>query len=122
MIRHFAALVLLAGLHPVAAQAQTRPQAEPGWEFAVTPYLWAPSIDGKLRYGVPPNSGGTSSADVKIDSVNLLESLDAAAMIAAEARHGRFSVLADYIYLSLGNSSSQVRSVGFGGAGGEAVS
>jgi hypothetical protein len=122
MTKCLAALALIAGLLPAAAHAQTPPPGEPGWEFAVTPYLWAPSIDGKLRYGVPPNSGGASSADVRIDSINLLEALNGAAMVAAEARHGRVSLLTDFIYLSLGNAGSQVRSVGFAGSGGEAVS
>jgi len=115
------ALALPATLLCAAVQAQPAALV-PGWEFAVTPYLWAPSIEGKLRFGVSPNAGGASSAEVRIDRVNLLEALNGAAMIGAEARYGRVSLLADFIYLSLGNAGSQVRSVGFGGAGGEAVS
>jgi hypothetical protein len=126
MTRYLPLLALVAGLIPAASRAQSPtqapPPAGPGWEFSVTPYLWAPSIDGKLRYSVPPGSGGASTADVGIDNVNLLEALNAAAMIAAEARYGRYSILTDFIYLDLGNAGSQVRSVGFTGAGGQSVS
>lgn len=93
--------------------AQTVPSAEPGWTFAVTPYVWAPSIEGDLRYSVPRGTGGVSGAGVGMDATNLLEALNFAAMVAAEARNGRFSVLTDFIYLDLGNSSSGVRSVDF---------
>ena len=96
--------------------AQTVPSAEPGWSFAVAPYVWAPSIEGKLRYGVPGRAGGVSGASgakVSIDATNVLEALNFAAMVAAEARNGRFSVLTDFIYLDLGNAGSAVRSVDF---------
>lgn len=86
------------------------PSPEAGWRFSVTPYVWAPSIEGDFRYSLP---GGTSGATVGIDTINLLEALNFAAMIAAEARHGRFSILTDFIYLDLGNASSAVRSVDF---------
>ncbi|MBL6459139.1 hypothetical protein JMJ55_27840 [Belnapia sp. T6] len=107
-----AALVLAVGSAGDLA-AQTVPSAEPGWSFAVTPYVWAPSINGNLRYSIPRSTGGASGANVGMDATNLLEALNFAAMVAAEARHGRFSVLTDFIYLDLGNSSSAVRSVDF---------
>jgi len=118
MQKYVVALALLAAVLPGAARAQA---TEPGWSFAVTPYLWAPSIDGKLRYGLPPGSGG-GAADVRIDNVNLLEALNGAAMVAAEARNGRVSILTDLIYLSLGNAGSKLGSVDFAGSGGTAVS
>jgi hypothetical protein len=108
-----AAAALLAGLYAGGLRAQTAPSAEPGWRFAVTPYVWAPSIDGGLRYRAPGAQGGVAGADVGIDATNLLEALNFAAMVAAEARNGRFSVLTDLIYLDLGNAGSAVRSVDF---------
>jgi hypothetical protein len=102
--------------------AQTVPTSEPGWSFAVTPYVWAPSIEGELRYGAPRGMGGVSGASVGMDATNLLEALNFAAMVAAEARNGRFSVLTDFIYLDLGNSSSAVRSVDFAQVGRNPVS
>ena len=58
---------------------------------------------------------------MRIDSVNLLEALDGAAIVATEARHGRISLLTDFIDLGPGNAGSRVRSVRFNGAGREAV-
>jgi hypothetical protein len=103
--------------------AQTVPSAEPGWRFAVTPYAWLPSIDGDLRYRAPDAlGGGAAGANVGIDAVNILEALNFATMVAAEARNGRFSILTDFIYLDLGNAKSGVRSVDFVQAGRNPVS
>ena len=111
--------LLLAAL-VLPAQAQTVPRAEPGWQFSVTPYAWVPSIDGTLRYQLPPQAGA-GSADVAKDSSSVLEALNFAAMIAAEARYQRYSVLTDFIYLDLGGSSSKLRDVNFAGSGGTGV-
>lgn len=93
--------------------AQTAPASDPGWRFTLTPYVWAPSIEGKLRYTLPDGRGGARGADVGVDAVNLLQALNFAAMITGEARYGRYSVLSDFIYLDLGSSTSQVRAVDF---------
>ena len=107
------ALVLLQGLGTGEARAQTASAAAPSWQLSITPYLWAPSIDGTLRYSLPPGTGSATHANVGVDSVNLLEALNFAAMIGAEARYGRYSILTDFIYLDLGKSGSQVQSVDF---------
>ena len=116
--RHVRTLIVFAlfAALPAASRAQTAPSALPGWQFSVTPYLWAPTIDGTLRYSLPGTGRGATSADARISSINLLESLDGAAMIAAEARYDRFSVLTDFIYLSFGKSTSEIRSVSFQGS------
>jgi hypothetical protein len=113
----WAGLVLVLSALVLPAQAQTIPRAEPGWQFSVTPYAWVPSIDGTLRYQLPTQSG-SGSADVSKDGSSLLEALNFAAMIAAEARYQRYSVLTDFIYLDLGANGSKVRDVNFGGGGG----
>ena len=115
-----ALLWLLISALILPAQAQTVPRAEPGWQFSVSPYAWVPSIDGTLRYQLPGQSG-SGSADVSKDGSGLLEALNFAAMIAAEARYQRYSVLADFIYLDLGGSSSKLRDVNFGGGGNAGV-
>lgn len=97
---------------PGANAQPTQPSAS-GWQFTVTPYFWAPALDTKLRYELPPGSGNARNSDVRIDSINLVDALNAAAMFAAEARNGRFSILTDLIYLSFGNASSTVESVDF---------
>ncbi|WP_431268057.1 hypothetical protein [Dankookia sp. P2] len=87
--------VILATLAS-AAHAQSGPQ--PGWAFYVTPYAWLPSLSGTLRTPLPrvgDKSFGVSSGTVVSD-------LDAVpAMIAGEARYGRFSVVGDFFYAAL---------------------
>jgi hypothetical protein len=81
------------------------------WQFGITPYFWAPRIDGTLKYGVPPGAGG--SPDVAIDADDYLENLDFAFMIAGEARKGRWSVFTDVIYLDFSDDDSKVKSIDF---------
>lgn len=95
--------------------AQTAPAAETGWRFTVTPYAWLPSIEGNLRYALPPGSGDARSADVGMGAINLLEAINFAGMIAAEARYDRFVIMTDLIYLDMGNAGSRVDQVNLGG-------
>jgi hypothetical protein len=81
------------------------------WQFGITPYFWAPRVDGTLKYGVPPGAGG--SPDVAIDADDYLENLDFAFMIAGEARKGRWSVFTDVIYLDFSDDDSKVKSIDF---------
>ena len=83
----------LALLAPLGASAQ--PDAPP-WKFSVMPYLWVPSVDGKLNDGPPPAGGG--SANVSVDADTLLGDLNFAFMITGEARKGRWFVATDVIY------------------------
>jgi opacity protein-like surface antigen len=98
-------LTLLA---PLAAAAQAPADR---WTFSLMPYLWLPSVDGKLRYGPPPVNGGT--ANVSVDADTLLDNLDFAFMITGEARKGRWLIATDYIYLDFSKADSAVRSVDF---------
>ena len=98
----------LALLAPLGAAAQ--PDAPP-WKFSLMPYLWVPSVDGKLNFGPPPTGGG--SANINIDTSTLLDNLDFAFMINGEARKGRWLVATDVIYLDFGHVDSSVRSVTF---------
>lgn len=107
----FALLGFVCAVTP-RAEAQTVPRAEPGWQFSVTPYAWVPSIDGTLRYKLPgPLSG--DSADVKVENFSLLDVLNFAGMVAAEARYQRYSVMTDLLYMDLGSTSSKLRDVNF---------
>lgn len=114
-----AAIVTLLGLSSGAALAQATASSVPGWQFRLTPYLWLPSVDATLRHGVTAGSSGVRNVDVgvDIDTNDLLNALNFAGMLAGEARHGRFALLGDVMYLNLGNSGSGVRSVDFVQAG-----
>jgi hypothetical protein len=103
------ALLAIAALAaPLAAAAQAPADR---WTFSVMPYLWLPSVDGKINYGPPPANGGT--ANVNIDTDTILDNLDFAFMINGEARRGRWLVATDVIYLNFGNIDSTVNSVDF---------
>jgi hypothetical protein len=103
-----AAAIGLVALAPVQANAQTQGDA---WTFSLMPYLWVPSVDGKLNYGPPPSGG--SSANVEIDASSLLDHLDFAFMINGEARKGRWLIGTDVIYLDFSSVDSKVKSVDF---------
>ena len=92
---------------------------EPGpadkWTFALRPYLWAPGIDGTLKYDIPPTGDGASNVDF---SSYVLENLNFALMLTGEARKGDWSVLTDVVYLDVESGDTNVKSVSFTGPGG----
>jgi opacity protein-like surface antigen len=108
------AALLLAG--PASAQNRPLQPLEDKWTFSVMPYLWLPSIDGKLNYGPPPPGGAT--ANVELDAGNYLDNLEFAAMVTGQARKGRFLIATDLIYLDFDKQDSSVRSVDLNPGGG----
>ena len=111
---------LLAGLSACAAlmaapdARSAPPDLDAPWQFTLTPYLWLPNVNGKLRYTLPPDQGG--SAESEIGPVDYLESLQFLLMLNGEARRGDWAVFSDLVYLDFGNSRSGVTSVGGGDA------
>jgi len=85
------------------------------WTFALRPYLWAPGIDGTLKYDIPPTGDGASNVDF---SSYVLENLNFALMLTGEARKGDWSVLTDVVYLDVESGDTNVKSVSFTGPGG----
>jgi hypothetical protein len=81
----------------------------------VRPYLWAPGISGTLKYDIPPSGGGGATVDL---SSYILENLNMALMLTAEARKGDWSILTDLVYLDVESDDSKVKSVSFSGPGG----
>lgn len=82
-----------------------------GWQFAITPYLWLPNIDGTLKYDIP--HGGIGSPGVNVGPNDYLENLDFTIMINAEVRKARWSVFTDVVYLNFSNEKSNVKSIDF---------
>ena len=108
MRQAFARLVMgVALLAPLSGQAQQAPADR--WTFSLLPYLWLPSIDGKLNYAPPAAGGGSPS--VSVDADTLLDNLNFAFMITGEARRGRWLVATDVMYVDMGSENSTVRSV-----------
>ena len=91
---------------------QARAQAPPDrWSFAITPYLWLPTVDGTLSYDPPPEGGATP--DVDLDAETILGALDGALMLAAEARKGDWSISTNFIFVDLEADRSAVKSIDF---------
>jgi hypothetical protein len=103
------ALAALALCLPQGAAAQT---PDNNWHFTLGIDPWAPTINGKLEYALPP--GGVGNPVVQIGPNNYLTNLKAEVPIFAEGRKGDFSISAELLYLSL--TSEKVTSI-FGGGG-----
>jgi hypothetical protein len=88
----------VADASSLAAIQSTNPGGS-GWEFAVTPYLWASGAKTKIET--------PQGEDIKVDQSfgDILDDLKFALMGAFEAKHGRFVSVQDLIYLSLGTSA-----------------
>lgn len=108
--RQCTALLFLLVFGAAPAWSQNT-QADSGWRFSVTPYLWLPTMESNLRYG-PPAAGG-AAPQVTMDADTLLGMLDFAMMFNADARKGPWSVMTDLIYLDLSSDKSGVRSIDF---------
>ena len=85
------------------------------WTFALRPYLWAPGISGTLKYDIPPTGDGAANVDF---SSYVLENLNFALMLTAEARKRDWSVLTDVVYLDVESGDTNVKSASFTGPGG----
>lgn len=114
------AVVLTAVI--VAGQARVSFAQSPSnqWQFAITPYLWLPNIDGTLKYNVPPGTSGRP--EVEVGPNDYLENLDFVIMINAEVRKGKWSAFTDVIYLDFSDEKSNVKSIDFVDTGINAVS
>ena len=83
---------------PVQVVADTRAAAD-DWQFAASLYFFAPAVKGSTASG--------SDIDVSFDT--LLDNLNMTFMGAFEARKGKWSALADVLYLNVGaNKSAEV--------------
>ncbi|MGE0153052.1 MAG: DUF481 domain-containing protein [Reyranellaceae bacterium] len=85
---------------PAVAQAEVG-----GWQFMVSPYLWAAGLSGNLaQFGARTIHVSPSFGDV-------LRNLDFAAMVIGEARHERLSLFADLMYTKLSIGSATPRGI-----------
>ncbi|HTT11204.1 MAG TPA: hypothetical protein VMG60_09975 [Burkholderiaceae bacterium] len=110
---HGATVCALAASFCLGNAARAVTDADDGpWRFAVTPYVWLPNINGKLRFDLPSGAGGES----QIDGNPFLQDLKFAFLIAGEARKGPWSIFTDLIYLDFDGTQSGLRSVS--GSGG----
>jgi hypothetical protein len=81
---------------PGLARAQSGANApSDDWEFALTPFLWAPGMDGTVGLA-------GRERDFEVSAKGLIESLDFGFMTNFEARKSRWSFAVDYFYADLG--------------------
>lgn len=79
-----------------ATAPDAAPATQGGWTFSVTPYFWAAGLSGTTsQFGVP------AVIDIDASFDDILQNLDFAAMMIAEARYGRYSLFGDLIYTKL---------------------
>lgn len=74
----------------------TSTETNESWEFNVTPYLWMTGLSGEMT---------VLNKDVPVDlnfKGDILSNLKMAAMVHAEAKKGRFSIMLDVFYAKLG--------------------
>ncbi|MBK9245399.1 MAG: hypothetical protein IPM30_11275 [Burkholderiales bacterium] len=90
-----AMLVVVVLIVPAAAQAQPKDE----WQFGATIYGYFPDISGRTRFA-PAGGGGEFALDIG----TILDKLKFAFMGAFEAHNGRWGVLADVIYMDIGES------------------
>ena len=102
--------ILIGVLLLVAGSARAQEQ----WTYSLTPYVWLPSINGKLKYEIPPGAGGAPEVDTGPN--NYLENLSMVLMLAGEARKGDWAIISDFIYLKFDKQKSNVNSIDFGGS------
>jgi hypothetical protein len=100
--------------HAQIASAPPAPEAASGWSFAVAPYLWIPTISADLHATGP--RGGTVSTSINAGIGDYISDINAGLMLGAVARHDRFSVLTDFMYIntSLTTSVSHLSSINLG--------
>ncbi len=79
------------------------------WQFRLTPYLWLPTIEGTLKYSLPPGGGGSPS--IGVGPTDWLDLLNFGLLLSGSAKKGKFSIYSDLVYLSMTAKDSRVSSV-----------
>jgi len=125
MLKRWVMAVVLSGLLACGAISGARaqqpmssglqPPNSTGWVFNVAPYLWMPTIQSSMKFNLPPALGGTVSAGTTIGFGTLLDHLNFATMVAADAQYDRYSILTDFMYLNLGGTGAHFSTVNFPG-------
>jgi hypothetical protein len=102
---------------PVAAPAtaQTPTPMDRAYDgrlhVTLAPYIWAPTVGGKLQYTIPnlpfrSGGGGTATSSAQVGPNDYLPKLNSAAMFSFDARKGDFDIFGDYIYVNASVSAS----------------
>jgi hypothetical protein len=96
-------MILVAAVVCGVSAAANAQQSDDEWSWTLTPYVWLPTIDGHVKYDVPPQGGG--GPDVSIGPTDWLDLLNFAALFSATASRDRFAVFTDLVYLDMGGDN-----------------
>lgn len=109
-----ACAVLAFGLsRPAAAQTQAAaPTPDDKWKFTAGLYVWVPTINADLKYGLPPGQPG--NPEVEIGPNKYLTHLNFALPLVGEARKGNVSIYTEVMYLSLTAEGSRIKDIAIG--------
>jgi hypothetical protein len=88
------AAVLFAVCMTGSALGQEAPKELDTWDFSITPYMWALSLDGDITV-----EGNKSSVDIDFDTI--FDDLNLAMMVEMEGRKDRFGFFVSPIYAQL---------------------
>ena len=106
-----AILATTVGCLAAPAPAIAQESAE-GWKFSLMPYLWLPTIKTNLNLG--PVAGSLLESEISVAPSEWLRDLKMAALLAGEARYGKWLVGTDFVYMHLGDSGSMTKVKNFG--------
>src|SRR5512143_3973544 len=81
------------------------PKLDDDWHFTLIPYLWLPSVNGKMHITLPQ---GSQSNDFNIGKSNYLDNLTFAALVTMELEKGNWSLFSDFMYVDFSDSGRQV--------------
>ena len=93
-------VMLLAGAMVVNAAEE---KLDDKWHFAITPYIWLPSISGSMELEQPPGFG---SGNLDTGPGNYLEYLKFVGMLDFQVQKGRWSFLADIMYVDFAGNQT----------------
>jgi hypothetical protein len=102
------ASLVTASIIPGTTAAQT---SDGDWKYEASIYAYLPTISGRSTF--PPPVGSRSAS---IDIGTILDNLKFVFMGSLWARRDKWGVLADVIYMDLGNTKEQASSLTLGGA------
>jgi len=103
-------------LLPLTIQGAAAADDADSWQFQLTPYLWLPTIGGKLNYDLPAG-GGDGAPQIDVGPTDWLELLNGVFLLRGEARRERFFVFADVVYLGLESDKDRVFAASTGSGG-----
>jgi hypothetical protein len=113
MVRRIAITTLVPSLLALSAQSAWGADADSDqWRWTLTPYLWLPTINAKMRFEIPRDDpGGGTSVDSEVGPSDYLTDLNGVLMLAAELRQGDWAFLGDLVWLDLTTDVSRVKTV-----------